>query len=146
MQIVFYKNNSDTNKLNKSLSPVLNVQGHLKEGCSIIKPVIKLKYNAQIANGANYAAIPDFGRYYFISGSPVIDGDTMIIALSVDVLMSFKTDILNADVIAKRSSNRFNRYLRDDYIIPVQNYKYKTSRFQRAFTPESGKYILTVGG
>lgn len=146
MNIVFYKNNSDINKLNKSLSPVLNVQGHLKEGCSIIHPVIKLKYNASIVNGSNYAAIPAFGRYYFISGSPIIEGDTMTITLSVDVLMSFKNDILNADVIAKRSSNRYNRYLRDDYIIPVQNYTYKTSRFQRSFTPESGKYILTVGG
>lgn len=146
MNIVFYTNSSDPKKLNKNLTPVATVSGNLREQCNVIAPVIQMTYNSAYINSVNYCYIPDFKRYYFIDGSPELDGKTVILRLKCDVLMSFKDDIMNAEVIARRSSNRYSRYLSDEYIKPYQKYDYSTSRFSTSFTPESGSYVLTVGG
>lgn len=123
MNIIFYYNSSDDNKLNKSLTQKLNLSGNLREGTSIITPTITIQVSdSQYLNviESNYAYISDFKRYYFITDVICAAKNLWDISMKVDVLMSFKNDILYLPVILDRNEYLYNKYLSDD-LLPITN-------------------------
>ena len=54
--------------------------------------------------GAKYAYIPDFGRYYFVEDLTVIHNDRFVYTLSVDVLGTYRSEILSLSEYCSRSS------------------------------------------
>lgn len=63
----------------------------IKNGCSVTNPVIELDYNGKPP--FNYFYLPNFNRYYFVSGMDFVEG-IWIVRGKVDPLSSFKTSIL----------------------------------------------------
>lgn len=123
MNIKFYYNSSDDNKLNKSLTQKLNLNGNLREGTSIITPTITIQVSdSQYLSviESNYAYISDFKRYYFITDIVCAAKNIWDISMKVDVLMSFKYDILSLPVILDRNEYIYNKYLTDD-LLPITN-------------------------
>lgn len=105
MEIAFYYNNSDSKVVNKSLSNNLGYSNaNLKAPCDILAPVIIVKYNNAIFS-RNYAYIPAFKRYYYVIGKQVLKGTRLELQLQVDVLMSWKDDILNSSQLVVRSES-----------------------------------------
>lgn len=93
MTVTLYVNNDDNRKLNKNLSNAFTISNvNVYDNCSVIYPLLKLAYFTNISN-YNYVYIPDFNRYYFIDDIILMQGQTAIIKCSVDVLMSFKSEI-----------------------------------------------------
>lgn len=117
MEIILYNNQSDRRKLNKAISPINTVNVKLKSGTDIMHPVIELS-SEYLPPSANYCYISEFNRYYFINQQNILPGKILSISLEIDVLMSFKSNILASKVVARRASNNFNKMLPD--IIPVQ--------------------------
>ena len=144
MQIDFYKNLVPKNRLYRKLTGHLVAQGHLKEATDILNPVITVAYNAYHIN-INYCYIPDFGRYYFINDY-IIDGDTVTLKLHVDVLYTYRNNILNSQCIAERSSSSFSIGLTDGFIKAENGYRYNFSKFPYTFGGANSCYILTVTG
>lgn len=144
MVIHFYKNTIPKNRLYRNLTGHLESSGTLREGCNIENPIIRMQYNAYQLN-INYAYIPDFGRYYFIEDYR-IEGDFIILYMSVDVLYTYRDIILNSQVIAKRSSSHGNLFFQDDYIQFEEGYRYNVSKFPYRFDVESGIYIICISG
>ena len=101
MDIILCKNNSEPNKINKVLSDQYTLSGTLKEQTSITTPSIMIESENPV--GFNYAYIPDFNRYYFISDIVNISNNLWRINLKVDVLESFKSDILSSSAILSDS-------------------------------------------
>lgn len=68
--IVLYQNNSPVNKVDKSLVAVATLTGVLREGSSVLDPVVTIESDApaSVVSSANYAYIAEFGRYYYITG------------------------------------------------------------------------------
>ena len=67
MTINLFQNNSDCNVVSKSLTAKGTVTGTLREGCSIIDPVIKIEgISGSDLPYLNYLEIVEFGRYYYI--------------------------------------------------------------------------------
>lgn len=97
MDITLYVNHSEKNKLDKVLTDSHVFTGTLRSITSIINPVIDLEI--ENPTGFNYAYIPDFGRYYFISDVVSIRSGLWKISMRVDVLQSFKDRILQCPVI-----------------------------------------------
>lgn len=97
MEIILYGNQSEKNKLNKLLITPYTLTGTLKQECSISNPVFMI--NDENPTGYNYAYIPEFNRYYYISDMVSVRNDLWRLHLSVDVLMSFKDYIVNIPVI-----------------------------------------------
>ena len=97
MEITLYTNQSEKNKLDKLLITPYTLTGTLKQECSILNPVFMIE--DENPTGYNYAYIPEFGRYYFISDMVSVRNNLWRIHLAVDVLMSFKDYILNVPVI-----------------------------------------------
>ena len=144
MIIHFYKNTIPKNRLYRTLTGHLESTGHLKEGCNIENPVIRMTYNAYPVN-INYCYIPDFGRYYFINDYR-IEGDFIYLYLHVDVLYTYRDTILNSQAIAMRSSSHGNLYLKDDFVQAETGYRYNVSKFPYNFASTGGTYILYIAG
>lgn len=117
MEIIFYVNNSDASVINKNYTETkryANVQ--IKKGCSILNPVLILTSSPEVIS-SNYFYIPLWKRYYFINSYSVATGNRVTISGEVDVLESFKNDILNSECLLQRSESNYNLYLADTQML-----------------------------
>ena len=143
MNITLYVNSSEQNKINKTLAPVATLTGAIKEPSSITKPVILVEYSDPIT--FNYCYIDAFNRYYFVRDVVAVRNDLMRLFLDVDVLESFKTQILAQQVIIDKSKTDFNKYLPDENW--RVNVKTKTDIVNYpSGLLESGEFILITAG
>lgn len=113
--IKFYNTPDKANILGKTLNGELTVTGLLKDNSSIYSPSFRIKLNKDIFN-KNYFYVDMYKRYYFITDIVVEDGVEMVVSGKVDVLESFKNDILNSTQIIGRQESQYNVFLVDDKI------------------------------
>lgn len=144
MNIILYVNNSEKNKIGKTLTNDFSLSGTLRDATNIINPVILIEIS-EIGN-YNYCYINNFNRYYFITDITVIRTGLFAISLMVDVLESFKSDIKNLSVILLNTQNvGSSNYLSS----PVfrNNVKSKTDilNFPNGLN-DSGEFILITAG
>lgn len=145
MDIKFYQNVSDKRVINKTL----NIEYALT-GCELIEPSSAIDPEFIITRTPglyqyNYVYIPYFSRYYYITDMIDVDGQQMKIKCHVDVLMSFKNQILNCDVNSRQNENNYDMYLPDDRPIESRYIRY-SKNFPVSFNDMSSSYILiTVG-
>ena len=155
MQATFYYNKSDKRYLNKSIdAKYSNIDIQILEPSSIINPTL-LVSSGLIGNNVNYVYIPDLRRYYYIDNY-IMENGFVRLECKVDVLMSFKNEILSEKVIAARSSNRYNLYLPDDKfkmynysrvqtftMIPQDTMKFDMSIEQFVLTTAGSSAVIT---
>lgn len=94
MLIKLYHTNSSSNTLGKELTGETPFSVVLKDTTEVLQPEITLKSETLL--DFNYAYIPDFDRYYFINNIESVANSLVRILLSVDVIESYKEDILNS--------------------------------------------------
>lgn len=126
MRAKLYYNKSDKRYINKELEQIYPhsegtppewIYVEFIEPTSIVNPRLILSTETNVLQ-ANYLFLEDFGRYYYINNHTLENG-RIIIECKVDVLMSFKTDIMNEKVILDRISvqkDLQNYYLEDEEI------------------------------
>lgn len=139
MDIILYNTTDDNRKLNKALTAIKTISVRLKDDTDIMHPVIELD-SVNLPPAANYCYIAAFNRYYYINQQDIKIGRDLVLTLSVDVLMSWKSDILNSTVIAERTSNKYNKYIPDK--IPMLS---RQNNIFKAFTPYQGLYAFGSG-
>lgn len=145
MNIDFYQMTNDKRVITKTLGTAYTLTNcQLIEPSNVIKPSFTIDIN-QALYKYNYVYIAYFGRYYYIDEITVIDGVSMRVDCSVDVLMSFANEIKNCDVVSRRNQNNYDMYLPDD--IPVESrYIRYSKKFNKSFEDFTPSYILiTVG-
>lgn len=143
MTITLYNTSSEPNRVTKSLENAITLTGTLREKTSIINPSILIEYNGNISS--NYCYINEFGRYYFIRDI-IYEGNKLFrLELSVDVLMSYKSDIYNQTCIVDRNQNSWNLYLPDKSFNHYAYLMTQTKTFPSGFS-NVGEYILVVAG
>ena len=147
MTITLYKSPGERNLLNRRLTTVKTMSTvETTDDINIEEPVLKLDRDDTII-GFDYAYIPSFNRYYFLEDF-IVTGATFTITLVSDPLMSFRSQILGSQCIAKRSSSNINPEIEDKMVafknIPKRIYR----RMPGGFTPSAsgGSYVLTLGG
>ena len=146
MELLLYTNNSDDKVVGKSLSLLATINGTLREGCSIIDPVITVSdsvVNNAIAAACNYAKISQFGRYYYVKNIVCI-GKFWELHMHVDVLESFQTQLKALDAVIARQENKYNLYLNDGFFKTYQNPHVSIKQFPSGFTDQY--YVLSVAG
>ncbi len=144
MIIKLYTQTIPKNKMFRNLTNEITLTGNVKDTFDILNPIVQFNYNANLKN-VNYAYIPEYGRYYFVS-PPIISGKTVYLKMHVDVLFTYRAIIMKSPCIAIRSSNRGNLYFQDDYIQFEEGYRYNVSKFPYRFDAESGTYIICISG
>ena len=144
MNITFYKNSSEKEKIGKSLSSGLTLSGNLRDECSITSPSILVESTSLV--DYNYCYIPEFKRYYFISDIVSVRNNLWRVSLKCDVLESFKSDILNSSCIVNKQQNQSYSNNIDDgsYINRVDNF-IEIANYQNGFNAD-GEFILLTAG
>ena len=113
MEVTLYKNSSENNVIGKTLTQIKSVEANLKNDVSVINPTFILYYTDNILQ-SNYCFIPKFNRYYFISDISSVANHLWRITSTVDVLMSYKDQILETNAFVARNQNEFNKDIIDN--------------------------------
>lgn len=147
MNIKLCSSASEVVAINKDISIIDDVSATIKGALSVENPVLILQYKSGIQSNVNYVYIPEYNRYYFVTDIINLTGGRYEIHCKVDVLMSFKDDILNLSCIVDKQSSKdnANMYL-DDGSFVVQSKEFvNTINFPRGFN-DNGEFILITAG
>lgn len=147
MIITIGTTSDDRLQLTKSFSGT-NITVQLKDPCDILNPVFIISYNKAYVT-ANYLYCPDFNRYYFINNIQLLTGHRMEISCSVDVLMSYNSQIKSLTCNVVRQELKQDKYLADSSTPLRATTEFNLYEFNaNPFLPgDTGLcYILTVIG
>ena len=118
MNITLYQTGDDEHTINRHMTTLGTYSCNIKNPQDIENPEIEL--NA-ITVSANYAYIPDFGRYYWLT--PMVKNNAITLYKGKsDVLNSFKGGILTSPCVISRNPWHFDLYLPDNKM-PIESRK-----------------------
>lgn len=137
-------NNSERERLSKSIDDILTVSGVLKNDTSIIDPVIIIECNLSDVVNCNYMTIPIFERSYFVNDIRSVRHGLVEFTCHVDVLSSFANEIKSNTAIIKRQAEKWNLYLNDGSFKVYQNPNVLTKEFPSGF--DTQEFVLAVAG
>lgn len=122
MKATFYYNKLDRryiNKINPSVNPAVQVGAAEQEiapidDFDIIHPTFVLSLSTDYMN-FNYIYVKDLNRYYFVEGVE-LSKNRAYISCTIDVLQTYKDEIMTRNVILERSENvnKWNIYQHDE--------------------------------
>lgn len=162
--IILYHMNTENNRMDKTnyLTQIAELSGTFREATSVIDPSITFEFTqdmTDLENGVldcNYLYIPYFKRYYFVDNIVAVTDKLWQIDCSVDVLMTFKDQLVELDVFCDRNEFNFDKYLPDNKVpselrgaVIVSPYVTVNSgtvnigtKQNPDFRPKAGDYIL----
>lgn len=145
MEVVFYYNLSDARVINKNIVGGDSFQGQARDETDVMNPIIRFD-NPDILR-YNYAYIPGFQRYYDITDRSCFRDSIWDVSMAVDVLMSFRGDINQLDVVVDKQSmgTNGNEYI-DDSSLVAENVMFQTVYNFPAGFNDTGEYILITAG
>lgn len=106
----FSKEINSTKRPNVSSWATIDVQ--LKDGVSFLSPILKIQ-DSVWTTGYNYCYIPSWGRYYYLADAVIAPGGIWYVSATVDVLASWKTNILASSAYVRRSESNYSNYMED---------------------------------
>ena len=148
MNIKLCSSTSEIVAINKDISIIDDVSATIKGALSVENPVLILQYKSDIQPNVNYVYIPEYNRYYFVTDIINLTGGRYEIHCKVDVLTSFKDNILNLSCIVDKQSSKdnANMYL-DDGSFVVQSKEFvDTINFPNGFNDNGDFILITAGG
>ena len=143
--ITLQKNSSPLNQIGKTITDIVTLSGTLKDPSAIINPEIVVETTAANIKSSNYLTISEFGRKYFIDEVVSVRNNLWKITAHVDVLDSFKSEILSNKAVVSRQENDFNLLLNDGVFKCQQNPRF----YYREFPSGLGNFnfiLITQGG
>lgn len=92
--IDLYNYTGRTYSVNKVLPTATTLSGVLRDKTNVMMPEITLRLSAVF--NYNYCYIRDINRYYYVVGVTILDNNTYLVRLSLDVLKTYAADVLTA--------------------------------------------------
>lgn len=144
MVVKLYKTSSQKNKLAKTITNELTLPDvKLKGECSIEQPRLVISGLSDFTY--NYLYIPSYSRYYYITDIVILNNELVQIECGVDVLMSFKEQILSNKGTIERNEEIYNSMFIDSTIPATIDNNIRTVKFpEQPF--ESTSYIINYIG
>ena len=146
LTVTLYNNSSAHNVVRKHKTQLRQITGVLKENCYMERITMNVKYFADYYR-CNYAYIPEFHRYYYVTVE-LIEGGQVRLIMKSDALSSFYDGYKNSKIIAKRSSSHCNPNIVDTASPFKPQPIIISRRADFEFVPSSSGYcyVLTLGG
>ena len=139
--IQLYNCESEPNALNKTLTAIGDAMtGVFRESTSVVSPSVLIEGSSVKANYM-YIGSP-INRYYFIDDIITERNNLLRIKGHVDVLQTYKSDILDIKGVVKRNAKNVNKYLTDDKILQSAKREIITTKFSQSMDAE--QIILVV--
>lgn len=154
MTITFYTFNGHIDEMPKELNDGVTLSGSLRGECSILTPTIDVEGLAPAAS-YNYAYIPEFRRYYAVTGKTVINEAIMRYEFEVDVLQTYAENILNTYAMIERNEMYTNANFeiedKNFVILPKRNITTIIATANKAFVPaqsdpDGPSYLIHTAG
>ena len=147
MNITLYKTKSANNVINKKLVSEKNLGNScvLGDNTSVTSPTVIIGGISSLdtISDYNYAYIAQCHRYYYINDIIALSGGRVKLILSVDVLMTYKTDILNSTQLVTRQKNKGKMYLADaDWTVDGRTYLRSQYFSENHFAPQNDSFVL----
>lgn len=140
MKVRFFKTSK---RVNSTYIPVnyTEYECQLKDMCAITAPQITLS----VLTDYNYCYIPKFGRYYFVSGCVIECAGVYTYTLAVDVLATYRSQILSQTTYVKRSASDYNVKLIDDTWLHDDTYTENVvTASNNNLDVNEGSYLITI--
>lgn len=144
MNIVLYSNASEINAVDKNLTELTTLTGTLREQSSIIDPIITISDIDEYIGSMNYAYIPEFNRYYFITNIESVRNNLWKVSFHVDVLFTYRDAIRANYAIIERNENEYDLKLNDGLFRTQQNPRIAQFPFPKGFN--KWNFVLAVAG
>lgn len=105
--MILYNYKGQPNTLNKILTKVGEINVTLRPEINTRSPRIKIINPPQMYT-FNYVYVPEFGKYYFVSDYKFIGGNTYLLSLQIDLLQTYKEQILQGSglIVESDKANR----------------------------------------
>lgn len=149
MQINLFTCNAERNRVDKSnyFSNRFTLDGAFRSETSAMNIIFDVEKTNPLKYNYNYMYIAEFDRYYFITDISTIRNNIWRIEGEVDVLMSFRDDILSSTCIIDKVENEghANLYL-DDGSFVMDSRKYNEIKEFPNGLNNNGTYILICAG
>lgn len=143
--ISLFKTDSENNRLTKTLTNEKQLTGTLKEQTSILNPSIVISSDENIST-YNYAYISEFGRYYYITDIVSARNGLWRVQLRCDVLMSYKDEIQNLNVILDNTQQTgLSNYIASPNWVSLVKTKTDIKVFPKGLS-DTGEFILITAG
>lgn len=144
MTIDLYVNYEDNRKVNKTNIQLLQKKAtvQLKQDTNYKNPSFILDYFSGIER-ANYLYVEEWNKWYYIN-SLDLSQQRCFLNCAIDVLMTYRSEILNLECIIDRQKTLYNQYL-DDSEYKIYNYR-RTQTFPFPSGLENESFVLAVAG
>ena len=147
MNITLYKTKSANNVISKKLVSEKNLGNSciLGDNTSVTSPTVIIGGISSLdsISDYNYAYIAQCHRYYYINDIIALSGGRVKLILSVDVLMTYKSDILNSTQLVTRQKNKGKMYLADaDWTVDGRTYLRSQYFNENHFAPQNDSFVL----
>lgn len=144
MTITLYKNQSEPERVVKTLIDPIQMTGTLRDETSVQTPTI-LVNKTQNITAYNYMYVPEFGRYYYITDITSINRNLWAVDCKVDVLQSYAAQIKNQTGIIERQENSWNLYINDPEFVVTSKQRIQTKNFPNSFDTTPHYVLILVG-
>ena len=144
MNIVLYVNASEIISVDKNLTELTTLTGTLRDQSSIIDPIITISDIDNYIGSMNYAYIPEFNRYYFITNVESVQKNLWKVSFHVDVLFTYRDAIRANSAIIERNENEYDLKLNDGLFRTQQNPRIAQFPFPKGFN--QWNFVLAVAG
>ena len=145
MEVQFFYNVSDGRVINKNIIAGSVFEGQARDEVNVMNPTVRFDTDGVLLY--NYAYIPEFQRYYDITSRTAFREGIWDVTFAVDVLMSFRGDINQLNVVVDKQSMEANgnEYI-DDSSLVAENVMFQTVyNFTDGFN-DAGEFILITAG
>ena len=148
MTIKTYRFLGDSRKIDKTITSVSTYSNaEIVGDMSVQTPTILLQLDSftDVIN-FNYIQIPELRRYYYVVESTIKEDGYVQIKCRVDVLKSFKNDILESTQYIDRQQNKCTYQLPDDMYNIKSNRNLTIKNFGNVIIEPNANFILQTSG
>ena len=143
--ISLFKTASENNRVVKTLTDEKQLSGELRNQTSVLNPSIRIE-SADNISTYNYAYIPEFGRYYYITDIVSVRTSCWVVSLRCDVLMSYSDQIKAITGVVVRQESNPNKLLVDRLERLQSNKDIDILYYPNAFSKNLQFVLVTAGG
>lgn len=145
MEVQFFYNQSDARVINKVLLTGESFTGQARDIVDVMNPIVL--FDTPEVLRYNYAYIPELQRYYDITNRTAFREGLWEVSFSVDVLMSFRGDINQLNVVVDKQSmiSNGNEYIDDSSLVAENVMFQQVYDFPSGFN-STGEFILITAG
>lgn len=145
MDIILYKNSTPNDYLKKNLTGAVTINGSFRGTSSIINP----EFIIEFANPSqyNYLYIAEFARFYYINNIESIKNHLWKLNCHVDVLNTYRSQIVAHQAIIDKQSSISNAdlYLDDGDFVVKNKKSVEIERFPNGLN-DNPEFILISAG